>query len=123
MRKGLTEKCGRRERFSAKVERFGKKRNYHGFPEDTILLTNIKDAHGTVVADHVWFSVGATFDWLNAGDLIEFDARVTTYMKGYSDNDPDNPRRMDYRLSRPTKLEKTHYWDEESKSYKETAST
>lgn len=118
MRKELSKKDGSRERFSAKVEKFGTKPNYHGFPEETILLTSVKDNTGTIVTDHMWFNVGVTFALLNEGDLIEFDARVTTYKKGYSPSDGDNPFRIDYRLSRPTKLERTHYWDTDTQSHK-----
>lgn len=59
--------------------------------------------------NHIWFTVGKTIENLNleTGDIIEFDARITDYEKGYVNhrNFIDN-RKMDYKLSRPTKFEK-----------------
>ena len=46
---------------------------------------------------------------LKPGDVVEFDARVTPYLKGYKGNREDEdlpPVERDYRLSYPTKFEK-----------------
>lgn len=66
--------------------RVGKKVNYEGYSEDTILLKNIVDAETNKrVADHVWFSFTKGFEktTLEEGVMLEFEARVKEYKKGY----------------------------------------
>jgi hypothetical protein len=116
----LGELLGRRLRFRAEVERFSTKRGWKGGKVNTILLKDITDLEGNFLADHLWLLVGSTFDWLNVRDRIEFDARVTKYAKGYSETDSDQPFRDDYTLSRPTRVIKTHYYDEGSQTHKAT---
>jgi hypothetical protein len=43
---------------------------------------------------------------LQPGDVVQFDARVSPYLKGYQGrrDDVDCPVRWDYRLSRPAKV-------------------
>jgi hypothetical protein len=64
-----------------------------------------------VAADHLWFPMTKAFEALGPltqGDVIEFDARVTRYEKGYRGRRVDvaieNPPAYDFRLSRPTRL-------------------
>jgi hypothetical protein len=108
MRKRLSEDVGLRKRFSAIVERFGKKINYSGYSEDTILLKEIKDVStGEIVADHLWFTFSLAFQKakISEGLLIEFDARVKDYKKGYVNKKIGiNSRRTDFKLSHPTKI-------------------
>lgn len=63
---------------------------------------------GDVVCDHVWFKVGKRLAGLRAGDVIQFDARVKTYVKGYRGRDPlrriENPPRRDWHLAWPTRV-------------------
>ena len=57
MRKELAAEEGKRKRFKAVFSGVGKKVNYKGYREQTILLRNIVDLESNkVVADHVWFS-------------------------------------------------------------------
>lgn len=58
------------------------------------------------VADHVWFTCSKSWDNLIANDIVEFDARVGKYEKGYKGYREDvfNPVSIDYRLERPTKV-------------------
>ena len=102
-----------RQRFSGQFERYGTKKNWHGFPERTILLTAIKDPEGRVVADHVWFTNTKGFQslgGLDAGDMVEFNARVKAYYKGYTGYDEvisvEKPIELDYKLSHPSKISK-----------------
>jgi hypothetical protein len=108
MRKELKKQLGQRGCYSGVVSKFGSKNNYHGFPEPTVMLVNIKDADGKVVCDHIWFKVGKRIESasLNIGDAVTFDARVTQYEKGYKGYREDvyAPIETDYRLSNPTKL-------------------
>jgi hypothetical protein len=63
MRKKLARDEGERKKFRAAFDRLGKKVNYKGYSEDTILLKNIVDATtNQLVADHLWFSYIRRFD-------------------------------------------------------------
>lgn len=110
MRKKLRKIDGQRKRFKAKVERFGTKSNYHGFPAPTLLLKDIKFCdNDEFAADHVWINVGNRVEKMNLseGDIIEFDARVKQYMKGYVNHRQYiDERTTDYKLSHPSKFEK-----------------
>lgn len=108
MRKNLGNINGSRTRFRATVKRFGSKKNYHGYPEPTILLIDVAFAETDKQAsDHIWFTVGTTIKklGLKPGDVVEFDARVGEYIKGYVNRREyiDN-RTLDYKLNRPTKF-------------------
>ncbi len=108
MRKGLAKVEGERKKFQATFSRVGKKTNYQGFSEDTILLTNILDIEtGKVVADHLWFSFTKGFEdaKIKEGMLLEFDARVKPYKKGYVNKRLGlRSQKIDYKLSHPTKI-------------------
>jgi hypothetical protein len=97
-----------RKKFRGVYERDGKKTNWKGYSEPTILLRRVADDTGKVVTDHLWFSRTKGFDALGplkSGDLIEFEARVTSYRKGYVNRKIRvNESSVDYKLSRPTKL-------------------
>jgi len=60
---------------------------------------------GELATDHIWFTVGKTIRGLNLsiGEKIQFDARVTTYSKGYVRGFIDE-RTVDFKLNRPTKF-------------------
>ncbi len=109
MRGKLENKLGPRMTFKAKVERFGRK-NARGFPgfTKTILLKNIiVFSTGEEATDHAWFTVGemSEFNYVQEGDIIQFDARVKTYWKGYyNERQLIDERKVDYRLSHPTNL-------------------
>jgi hypothetical protein len=108
MRKLLAKEEGNRKKFTATFERFGKKVNYKGYSETTVLLTNIRDTEtNTRVADHLWFTFTAGFEkaGLKEGCTIEFDARVKEYSKGYVNKKIGiNNRKNDFKLSHPTKI-------------------
>ena len=108
MRKRLSEDVGLRKRFSAVVERFGKKINYKGYSEETILLKKITDVESQeVVADHLWFTFSLAFQKakISEGVLIEFNARVKDYKKGYVNKKIGvNNQKKDFKLSNPSKI-------------------
>ena len=109
MRRELAKEEGKRKKFQALFDRVGKKVNYKGYSEETILLKNILDLESQkIVADHIWFSYSKGFinASISVGDVIEFEARVKEYHKGYVNKryGIDN-RKKDYRLSHPTKVE------------------
>jgi hypothetical protein len=108
MRKELAKKEGEGKKFSAVFARLGKKVNYKGYTEETILLTNVTDLEtSTVVTDHIWFSYTKSFQSikLEEGISVEFDARVKEYTKGYVNKGYQIDRRKkDYKLSHPTKV-------------------
>jgi hypothetical protein len=110
MRKKLASEVGLRKKFKAIFSRIGKKVNYKGYTEETILLTDIKDRETEkVMADHLWFSYSLAFQKakLAIGDAIEFEARVKEYQKGYVNKGLKiNHRISDFKLSHPTQIKK-----------------
>lgn len=110
MRKELAKEKGNRKQFKAIFSRIGKKTNFKGYSEETILLTNIIDtATNSQVADHVWFSYTQGFikASLTPGDTLELEARVKEYKKGYvSKKLKINSSSIDFKLSHPTKIKK-----------------
>jgi hypothetical protein len=86
----------------------GKKRNYNGYSEDTILLINIIDGESKeLVADHAWFSYTKGFEkvQLKEGTVLEFEARIKAYAKGYINRGLGmTKRKTDLKLSHPTKI-------------------
>jgi len=94
--------------FRAKFIRLGKKTNFKGFSEETILLSDITSLeNGKIVADHIWFGYTKTFQSveLRPGVGVEFEARVKQYTKGYVNKKYGiNQRELDYKLSHPTKV-------------------
>lgn len=106
------KKIGKAERhtFVGQFERTGFKTARKGMKEyvtPTLLLCNVAivlpNGNKQPVTDHLWFNYGKQFidlGLLHVGDLIQFDARVDNYYKGYF----DEPKRKDYKLSRPTKV-------------------
>lgn len=108
MRKGLADKEGERRKYSAVFSRIGKKTNYRGYSEETILLKDITDLEtNQIVADHLWFSYTKSFQLVSLleGVRIEFEARVKEYRKGYVNTRYKiNDRRTDFKLSHPTRI-------------------
>jgi hypothetical protein len=108
MRKDLENKVGLRKKFRAVVSRFGKKVNYQGYTDITVLLTKLVDTEtNTIVTDHQWFAFTRGFEkaQLTEGATIEFDARVKIYKKGYVNRKlAIHQRQLDYKLSHPTNI-------------------
>ena len=99
-----------RATFTGTFQRIGTKSSF-GHPKQTLLLTDVKDSEGKVVADHLWFNLTKGFAslGLTPGVTVRFDARIKKYEKGYKgyrDDVFDSPIETDYKLSHPTRLEK-----------------
>jgi hypothetical protein len=100
---------GERKRFRATFERYGSKPAFRGPAQRTVLLKDVTDvATGAIATDHLWFNLTKGFEAVNPihGDVIEFDARVKGYSKGYRGHREDvyNPPSWDYKLSHPTRI-------------------
>ena len=115
MRKELKKLNELRKTFTGTFERYGNKTNWHGFPERTILLINIKDSNQKVVTEHIWFKMTKGFEQLGElkeGEIIQFDARVKEYLKGYrgykEEVQFEKPIELDYKLNFPTKIKKVN---------------
>jgi len=110
MRKELATRAGVRKKFRAIFIRIGKKTNFKGYSEDTILLKDVCEADtSNLVTDHLWFSYTQSFEKivLTEGTVIEFEARVKEYSKGYMNRAlGKNKRSTDYKLCHPTKIRK-----------------
>ncbi|MBB3700077.1 hypothetical protein KMW28_26990 [Flammeovirga yaeyamensis] len=108
-RRDLIPLKGQRLTFTATVGRMGTKSAFKGPPLPTVLLKNLS-IKSDVVANHLWMNVGKQFMdlRLQPGDVIQFDARVTEYVKGYKGHRSDvhKPLEQDYKLERPTKIAK-----------------
>lgn len=113
MRTEMKELYEKRMKFTAVFKRFGSKINWHGYPEETILLTNVTDMNENQITDHIWFSYTKGFQKigeLKEGDKIEFFARVRNYVKGYvRHSDYIDNRTIDYKLNNPTKIRRIEY--------------
>lgn len=110
-RPALAEHVAERRSYRATVVRFGEKPGWCSAVEKTILLSDVIDvADDALAADHLWMNCGKGFSSLdlNEGELVEFDARVTTYVAGYrgwnSDRAAENPERVQLGLERPTRI-------------------
>ncbi|MFL5772834.1 MAG: hypothetical protein ACJ75F_06740 [Flavisolibacter sp.] len=112
MRKELASSRNKRESFTATFIRFGSKQHHRGTTATTLLFQGVKNAAGITVADHLWFTMTKGFEQcgLHPGDHIAFEARVTSYSKGYKGL-PKEIRKtsQDYKLSHPTKITKLNF--------------
>jgi len=102
-----------RHTFTGEFVRFGEKKAYKGHkPDITVLLSNVKDEKGQVLTDHLWMSYTKGFEScdLKKYDIVQFDARVAVYEKGYKGHrewdewQALHPVSTDYKLSHPTKV-------------------
>lgn len=92
-----------------KVEGFGTKTSFKGPPIKTLLLTHVRAKEGDQLTDHLWFTDGTWSKDLEQGDIVQLDARVKPYQKGYRGRNIDalidNPPSIDYKLSHPSKVQ------------------
>lgn len=106
LRDQLKEILLQRKRFKGTFERYGLKRAYKGFPPITILLKDVMTIKEEHLTDHLWFNYTKRFEALGTlypGDVIAFNARVRTYVKGYVGRGEDN-RSIDYKMTHPSKV-------------------
>jgi hypothetical protein len=111
MREKLGKYLGKRRTFQGVFKRFGSKAGYKG-PVKTVLVVNLIDfVTKEILTNHLWFTCGKRFDKLDLqeGELVQFDARVTEYLKGYQGRNEfgeEGFQELDYRLSFPTRVRK-----------------
>ena len=68
----------------------------------TLLLKDVKYDNKRVT-EHLWFNYTkgfGTLGELKQGDIVQFDGRVDSYVKGYF----TETRKRDYKIERPTKI-------------------
>jgi len=110
MRKELKKIEEQRELFRGIFSKYGLKTNYRGPSTDTVLLVEIRDGNGAFICDHLWFNLTKGFEKLGTlrqGDIIQFEARVKKYKKGYVNRRAGiDDSKVDYKLSHPTKIGK-----------------
>ena len=99
-----------RDLYTGEFVRTGIKPDYKG-NSVTVLLKDLKDETGQIVTDHLWFNMTKGFKQadLKPGDLVEFRVKVEKYSKGYNcrrEDIFDKPTKVDYKLTRPTKIRK-----------------
>ena len=107
MRINLSKIEGNLQKFTGIFKCYSTKTGWRKKPETTILLTDIKDKNGNVIAQHQWFSLTRTLNefGFNEDDVIEFCAQIKEYTKGYKgdgDSKFNKPIENDYKLSNPT---------------------
>ncbi len=112
MRKKLAErfKLNQREKYKATFKRFGIRSGYKGAIE-TVLLIDVIDKYHRLITSHLWMDCGKQFDKLKLkeGDMVQFNARVKVYEKGYLGYDEIGDKAfptIDYGLSYPSKVVK-----------------
>jgi hypothetical protein len=103
-----------RHRFRGEFVRYGERDGWWSGNNVTVLLRNIRLVPGgEEIADHLWFNWTAGFQRLGnleAGDLIEFDARAIKTATGYRGDDmllrAENPPRTIWKRSHPSRIVK-----------------
>lgn len=108
MRKKLAEEGGIRKKFRGVFSRLGKKVNYKGYSEETVLIEHVVDDEtNEIMCDHIWFSLTKGFAKLKLtkDDVLQFDARIKEYQKGYKNSTYKiNNTTKDFKLSHPTNI-------------------
>jgi hypothetical protein len=99
-----------RELFSGVFKKYGIRSGYKGASTETILLTTIRNGDGNLISDHLWFNMTKGFEQLGTlkeGDIVQFEARVKKYRKGYINRQAGiDQSKFDYKLSHPTRVER-----------------
>lgn len=112
MRTNLQGLAGRRVTLTAVFRKYGIYRG-RGCTGRSILLGQIRDLSGRLLADHIWINYTAGFDAVGElcrGDIVRFTATVDEYVKGYRGEKIDDrlarPPAVDYCLKFPRRVER-----------------
>ena len=100
MRRELGKMSDYRGTFTGTFVRYGKYSSRWVASKSTILLKDVKK-DGKWMCDHLWLNVTKSIQAAGVlvdGDVLQFDARVTPYLKGYA----REWQELDWKLSRPT---------------------
>jgi uncharacterized FlgJ-related protein len=108
MRTELAPLLRKRRPFTATFARYGKRSGWIPHSTEyryrqfvTLLFQDVRDQHGKIVADHVWFTDSKAWQRLRleGEERVAFEARVATYAKRSRDEDLPG---IDYKLAYPT---------------------
>lgn len=96
--------------FRGTFEKIGYFDGYKG-KEKRILLVNVMDLSGNLMAKSLWFNYTKGFEqlgYLKRGDTVEFDGRCKEYTTGHLSYEGDNyvPFHDSYKISNPSKIKK-----------------
>ena len=112
MRTNLQGLAGRRMDLTAVFWQYGTYR-HNGRCGKSILLREVRDRSGRLLADHIWINYTAGFDAagvFSRGDLVRFTATIAEYVKGYRGEKIDDrllrPPAVDYCLKFPRRVER-----------------
>ncbi|OLS21802.1 MAG: hypothetical protein HeimC2_32130 [Candidatus Heimdallarchaeota archaeon LC_2] len=100
-----------RHSFTGTFEKYGSKKNFRGYFDTTLLFKDIKLVNSKkILTDHLWMNLTNKFANLGKlleGDVIQFNARVKLYEKGYRGyrQEVEQWSALDYKLSHPTKID------------------
>lgn len=93
----------KRHTFIGRFERVGYKKSYRYY-QPTLLLTQVALSEtGEQITDHLWLNYTKGFLALGellTGDLLQFDGRVASYVKGYF----GTQQKLDYKVERPSQV-------------------
>ncbi|WP_141505091.1 hypothetical protein [Paenibacillus luteus] len=101
MREQLQALEGKRSIFTGEFEKVSGKKEHSG-SGPAVLLCNIKDQSGQLLADHLWIEYSQEFEAmkLKRGEQIVFRARVGQYQKGKTG------QIVDYKLYYPSNIQR-----------------
>ncbi len=89
--------------FIGRFERVGYKKSYR-YCRPTLLLTHVALAEtGELITDHLWLNYTKGFldlGELLTGDLLRFNGRVASYVKGYF----GTSQKLDYKVEQPSQV-------------------
>lgn len=93
--------------FTGKVHKISLQKNAKN-KKQTVCISNICNRSGEFITNHIWFLANDFHIDLNEGDVIEFTAKVSTYIKGrWKKRSPDNfskKLQVDYALKYPREV-------------------
>lgn len=115
MREELKKLNQLRRMFTATIGRFGR-RNVNHLNKNivwTILLKNITDKDGNIIADHLWINLNKEFDKLNIreGDRIKFSAKIIEYYKKSN----SLKKKKDYKIDKLLNIKKLNDTNDDTK--------
>lgn len=94
---------GNRFIFEGVIQRTGIRSTVDGTERETVMIKNIKLANKkTVICDHVWINSSKHLKEAKIGDVVQFEASVSKYVKGYKGekNGINRPIKIDYNINK-----------------------
>lgn len=111
MREKLADLKNTRKTYTAFFERYGVRKLFGKFEALTLLFSDIKNSDNELMSQHIWLNSNKSFEKINfvRGDIVQFEARVIEYEKGYrryKGNDPKLKQYVikDFKLAYPSKV-------------------